>query len=449
VAVVAVALTVACAGAALAQTGASQKSAIMSSGYLPVTYPQVLAHPDDPEINIRWARTQIDRGDLKGASATLERMLLLNPNQPAVRALYGVVLFRLGSYVEAGDQFHLLDKVDMSPDSRREIDEYLAQIERKLRSTHYWAIGSIGAEYDTNRNLSPVSATLSAPILPPTLFAGPAVADWGLIAVGALGMEQDIGQQGRLQWTADGTIFEDDQARVKELDLTAALARTGLIWHTDFADIAPNLVASAIWLGSGQQFYYQALGADISATRTLAVLDRRVTVFADVEALDEIFHTVAIDPTASQSSGAHYQLEAGAHYRVGNGVTLTAAWQGTIKDAQIPGLAYDGNNFILAGQWVFAPGQFFDTAIQYGVFPYLGVDPAVDPIHTRRDNLFDARLGYGIGLDHLLSGVGDASQFAGFTLSIAVEEIRDQSTVANFTNNDFRVLTLLTKRLDF
>ena len=35
----------------------------MSSGYLPVTYPEFLAHPDDPEINIRWARTQIDRGD--------------------------------------------------------------------------------------------------------------------------------------------------------------------------------------------------------------------------------------------------------------------------------------------------------------------------------------------------------------------------------------------------
>ena len=52
--------------------------------FAPVTYGlEVLAHPDDPDINYRWARTQIANGDLKGASATLERMLA-DQAEPAV-----------------------------------------------------------------------------------------------------------------------------------------------------------------------------------------------------------------------------------------------------------------------------------------------------------------------------------------------------------------------------
>src|SRR5690606_33117951 len=44
-----------------------------------VTLEQVLAAPDDLELNYRFAQTQIADGDLRGAMSTLERILLTRP----------------------------------------------------------------------------------------------------------------------------------------------------------------------------------------------------------------------------------------------------------------------------------------------------------------------------------------------------------------------------------
>lgn len=43
-----------------------------------VTYEQVLKNPDNPALNAAYARGQIKRGDLLGASTTLERILLVH-----------------------------------------------------------------------------------------------------------------------------------------------------------------------------------------------------------------------------------------------------------------------------------------------------------------------------------------------------------------------------------
>ena len=52
-------------------------------------------------MNLRFARSQIARENIRGASATLERILLLEPGRPDVRLLYAVVLFRLDNTQDA------------------------------------------------------------------------------------------------------------------------------------------------------------------------------------------------------------------------------------------------------------------------------------------------------------------------------------------------------------
>lgn len=52
----------------------------------------VLKDPGTLDLACRYAQTQIRKGDLLGASPTLERILLVRPDLPRVRVLYAVVL---------------------------------------------------------------------------------------------------------------------------------------------------------------------------------------------------------------------------------------------------------------------------------------------------------------------------------------------------------------------
>ncbi len=94
-----------------------------------VTYADVLQHPDDVELNYLYAQSQVESGDLRGAAATLERILLLAPDLARVRLLYAVVLFRLDNLNEAEREFRTVSELPM-PDSLREEVDSLPRADR-------------------------------------------------------------------------------------------------------------------------------------------------------------------------------------------------------------------------------------------------------------------------------------------------------------------------------
>ena len=55
----------------------------------------VLAAPDDPDLNLEFARRAADAGDLNGAAGALERVLIADPNRHGARLMYAVILYRL------------------------------------------------------------------------------------------------------------------------------------------------------------------------------------------------------------------------------------------------------------------------------------------------------------------------------------------------------------------
>ena len=73
-----------------------------------VTYEQVLADPDNVELNFRYARAQVARGDLRGASATLERILMTDPSLAQARLFHAIVLLRLDSLQDASRELTLI-----------------------------------------------------------------------------------------------------------------------------------------------------------------------------------------------------------------------------------------------------------------------------------------------------------------------------------------------------
>ncbi len=148
------------------QQAASESAFQSSLSDTPVTYEQILADPDNIDLNLRYAKQQIARNDIVGAATTLERILLINPELLQVRLLYAVVLFRLDNYEEAERELLALRDRQMPPSLRRELDSYVQEIRRRRRHTRFALTSTIGWQWDRNRNAASSSARWRAN--PPT-----------------------------------------------------------------------------------------------------------------------------------------------------------------------------------------------------------------------------------------------------------------------------------------
>ena len=117
-----------------------------------VTYSEVLNDPDNVLLNLAFARTQIRKGDVKGAVATLERLRLVAPGSIAVRVLYAIVLFRLDNRSEAERELKSLLRYRLSKGLRADVEYYLKEIALRNRRTRYRLLLHTSLQYQTNRN---------------------------------------------------------------------------------------------------------------------------------------------------------------------------------------------------------------------------------------------------------------------------------------------------------
>ncbi|HZQ00766.1 MAG TPA: tetratricopeptide repeat protein [Reyranella sp.] len=53
--------------------------------------------PTDPAVLVRFAEVAVEFGDIEGAISALERLLLIDGDQPAVKLELGVLYYRIGS----------------------------------------------------------------------------------------------------------------------------------------------------------------------------------------------------------------------------------------------------------------------------------------------------------------------------------------------------------------
>lgn len=75
-------------------------------------FQETLNNPADPATLVRFAATAVKVGDLEGAISALERLLLIDGDNPEVQLELGVLYFRLGS-LEAAKTY--LEAARVSP----------------------------------------------------------------------------------------------------------------------------------------------------------------------------------------------------------------------------------------------------------------------------------------------------------------------------------------------
>jgi cytochrome c-type biogenesis protein CcmH/NrfG len=84
----------------------AQSAAAVAPGYemraaYHASFQETLRNPSDPATLIAFAEIAIKTGDLEGAISALDRLLLIDGDQPEVKLELGVLYFRLGSFEAA------------------------------------------------------------------------------------------------------------------------------------------------------------------------------------------------------------------------------------------------------------------------------------------------------------------------------------------------------------
>lgn len=415
--------------------------------YRRVSYEEVLARPDDIDLNYNFAQTQIADGDLKGASATLERILLQRPDLQRVRLLYAVVLIRLDNAEEAERELRALRGEPMPDSLRAEIDAALAGIERKKRTTRYSASLTLGGQINTNRDAAPNSNQRVAGGV--TFVAPDGTTDSAILAIATVEMRHDLGAQAGHEYFLRAGSFLSEQSRVDSLDLQAFNVETGFTYKTDFADFTPS-VGFGHYMLQGER-YLDTFGLKLDARRRL---NAEWTVYLSGEFQHQDYDRVtkradgfSIAPLAHERTGEKIEAEGGAIWRIDPRNILRGSLTLSGKNAKEDFHSYTYGRAELSHIRLLGRGMFLITTASAGLQDYDQPDQRISP-KTRKDNIYTARAAFGVPLITWMPQ-SEGTPFGDMVLSLTAQLTHQDSNITNYTYTDVSGQVLVTKRWEF
>jgi hypothetical protein len=433
-------------GASEASGAAAASEALIGPAGPPVSYADVLAHPDDIDLNYRYAVQQAQSGDVRGSATTLERILLIDPNLPQVRLLYAIVLFRLDSLAESQREFQAVRQMPVTDDVRAEIDRYLAQIELRQKVNRFTASLSLGGDFNTNRDFQPNSQFryfFGAPI-PVTRGQN----DFGRLAIGNFEIHRDLQTQTDDELLLRSTLYYDNQVFVTSQNLKAGSFEAGFVLRRDYATFTPTLTYTKIDLADHS--FMDAPGAKLLTDRKI---DNNTDVYLLLQVDRQKFFDNPVSPTIISQTGWRYNTVVGVNYTLTPTMQIGATLRHTIDRAidTTDEDAFNTDELGVSHTWLLGKGQFLLSTATYGIDSYDAPDPTV-VLDNRRDNTLRLRATYGTPLDTIVTAFGDSPLHAGFgdiLWTFTVEGTWAQSTITNFAYTNYKAEMLFTKRWEF
>ena len=356
-----------------------------------VTYDQVLEHPDDPMLSYRYALKQIDDGDLLGASATLDRLILLAPGEPNIRALRAIVLYRLGNLREAKEEFAQLLQLELDPRLKANIERYAAEIDQQSKTTRFTALVSLGYQFDTNRagsnNANKVRTVLGDFDL---TNAAPTDDDHSIQALAKISVEHDLAGQDRNMLFASATVYDGDQFKLDDFDTQSVGAQAGIRLEIGELFVTPSVTYTHLWLG--EESYLDLFQAE--ARYDWRVNDP-VNLFAAFALGDYDYHLTDNYPNAEDQSGLDVNGRMGVDWYIGSDHKLTFTYTHRRFDATTDFESFDGDRLNIDHVWLIHRGIFLVTNLSTEWDRY----DALDPLFVgsdREDIIYRGRLTLGV-----------------------------------------------------
>ncbi len=328
----------------------------------------VLATPDDPALNLEYARRAVDAGDLNGAAGALERVLIVDPDRHGARLLYAIVLFRLDDLQGARDQLNQLDPVTLTPLQRAEATRYRARIER-ARSRSRFSGGLTAALTYEEDAAGALTTQFDSVFAPPVGEEGGAA-----VLTARFTAAHDLDAPGYSLFGSvggyDRATFDDIDGDVRRGDVEAGLAYVGRLnsW---------NISAVARALDLFDDPYSREVGVKAQARWRTSTA---TTLSLSGEAVSQTFDEPAVDAVAlaigGDRDGWRRDVSVGIAHRLDarSALGVSLGWQD--KEADYEPFGYSGPNAQARYDRGFRRGQY--VAISGGA-QWLEYD-APDPV---------------------------------------------------------------------
>ncbi len=398
------------------------------------TYAQVLADPDNIDLNYRFARAQIRAGDLKGAGATLERILMIDPDLADVRLLYAVVLFRLDDLTESRRELETLEKAALTPTEQKERADYAAAVDERTKKTHLSGRLSAGFEYDSNRNASPATGRLLFADSPlPVTGASAQRDDTALLTEANVEARHDLEHGNQVFASLD--YYRADQTLLKTLNLQAYSAQTGGVWRMAPGwEVTPTLSFDHVLLGEAT--FLRERGAGVRVDHDV---NPRTKIFLEVrDSFDDFVNTAEV-PSIGDETGVRFDTTAGVERALTPDMKLTASYTHEVKHAAQDYWAYQRDSLDFSHLWLTGRGTFLLSALSLSDDSYQQADPFISQT-LRNDRILSLGFTYGVPLDLASPKLKD------FLATFGYEYFQALSTVENYAFTNNKVSALVTYR---
>ncbi|MDQ3126507.1 MAG: tetratricopeptide repeat protein [Pseudomonadota bacterium] len=294
----------------------------------------VLAAPDDPGLNLEFARRAVEAGDLNGAAGALERVLIADPNRHGARLMYAVILYRLDDLQGARDQLDLLEPVTLTPLQRAEATRYRARIERSRSTTRFSGSLSAAVAYEEDA-AGALTTQFDSVFAPPVTEDGAAA-----VFTARFNVAQDLGASGYAAFASvggyDRSTFDDIDGDVRRGEVEAGLSYLGRLnsWNVSAVARVLDLISEPYMDEVGVKT--QARWRTSNAT-TLSVWGEAVSQTFDEPAVDAVALIIGGD-----RDGWRYDINFGLTHRLNahSSVGVSAGW--VDKQADYEPFGYSG-----------------------------------------------------------------------------------------------------------
>lgn len=421
---------------------------------LTIPFERVLAAPDDINLNIAYARQQVAAGDLKEAGATLERVLLIDPNRHDVRVLYGLVLYRLGLFDRARYELELAIESGKLPATlEAEATTYLNRIKYQQKRTRLALTFTAGVDYESNRNQAPSSGQLL--LLDTPLPANAKVDDLATIFSVRGRLVHDLGSQEGHMLHADASYYRSDKHEFDSLDLDAVTLAVGGTWYAGNWSFTPRLLGGFYWLGDEDTFpatvpagidgrdYLKTLGGEMEVAYRWSP---QFKTYVLVRGEDEDFRNLPSFQTAALRSGRRISGRAGATWRISPTQSVNVEGLYMDKNGAAGFESYERYGVNAQHSWLLGRGAFSLIGLWAENSSYDANDPFISAA-VRDEWLYRARVTVGAPISFFAPGLPETLKDINLMAQYEYETV--DSNLLNFDYKTHKLAFLVSKRFSF
>ncbi|MBI4370894.1 MAG: tetratricopeptide repeat protein [Elusimicrobia bacterium] len=405
------------------------------AGDAAVAFEQILADPDNVELNLRFARQEATAGNLRAALAALDRVLAVAPQRQDARLLRAALLFRLGSFQDADQELDVLSAAAPAPEIRERLAAFKRLVRRGGQHARLSVLVGAGFEYYSNRNAAPASGQsllFDAPI--PLQSGSQRRDDTAAVLLARVDAERDLADDPRRRLFGSLAYYRAEQTLLDALDLQDYALNGGIAFKSELLDVTPSLTFEHLLLA--QSTYLRARGAALR-------VDRRfpggLGLYVEGRDRYQDFSATSAIPTAARRNGVQIDGALGAEYALTPRLKAGLAYVHTIKRASFRAESFNRDGANLHHSWLIGRGMFLSSDLAVNWDSYEGHDPFISA-SRRRDNTWRARATFGTTLGFLASSLRD------FAWTFTYEYFQDVSSLLNYSYTNNKAAAMLTYR---